>query len=143
MVNVARYDIVATGNSVTQCEQEYIRLLADKGVTTQEALPQTEVSGVIEEIRSAVLDGNTYYFLRLAGEKTFYRLSAAENETAVILNVGDTVTIHHEVREDASDILAGVSITLDKRGDGAPVPVLPAPSPAQPEPSAPAEAPTL
>ena len=143
MVNVARYDIVATGNSVTQCEQEYIRLLADKGVTTQEALPQTEVSGVIKEIRSAVLDGNTYYFLRLAGEKTFYRLSAAENETAVILNVGDTVTIHHEVREDASDILAGVSITLDKRGDGAPVPVLPAPSPAQPEPSAPAEAPTL
>ena len=135
MVNVARYDIVATGSSVTACEQQYIQLLAQKGVTSEEELPQTQVSGVIAEIRSAVLDGNTYYFLRLEGDETFYTVSAAQNPTAVILNVGDTVTIQHEIREGASDILSGSSVTLDRRGDGAAVPVVPSAVPALPQPS--------
>ena len=51
MVNVARYDIVATGSSVTQCEQEYIRMLSDKGVTQPEELPQTTASGSVAELR--------------------------------------------------------------------------------------------
>ena len=129
MVNVARYDIVATGNSVTACEQEYIRLLSDKGVTSQEELPQTEVSGVIAEIRSAVMDGNTYYFLRLEGDQVFYTVSATQNQIAVILNVGDTVTIQHELSDGTSDILSGTSVTLDRRGDGTAVPSVPSPSP--------------
>ncbi len=129
MVNVARYDIVATGNSVTACEQEYIRLLADKGVTSQEELPQTEVSGVIAEIRSAVMDGNSYYFLRLEGEQVFYTLSAAQNPIAVILNVGDTVTIQHELRDGSSDILAGTSVTVDRRASGESVPNIPETTP--------------
>ena len=57
MVNVAQYQIVATGGTVSQCEQEYIKLLSESGVTTTEELPQTEASGVIAEIRSAVLEG--------------------------------------------------------------------------------------
>ena len=69
MVNVARYDIVATADTVTACEQEYIRLLSDRGVTETEDLPQDEASGTVAEIRSAVLEGNTYYFIRLDGEE--------------------------------------------------------------------------
>ena len=86
MVNVAQYQIVATGATVSQCEQEYIQLLSESGVTETEDLPQTEASGTVAEIRSAVLEGNTYYFVRLEGEEVFYALSAADNTTAVILN---------------------------------------------------------
>ena len=98
MVNVAQYQIVATGDTVSACEQEYIRLLSERGVTQEEELPQTQASGVMAEIRSAVLDGNTYYFIRLEGEEVFYSVSAAQNrEVAVTLNVGDSVTIDHAV----------------------------------------------
>ena len=110
MVNVAQYQVVATGTTVSQCNQEYIRLLSDKGITQDEELPQTEASGVIAEIRSAVLDGNTYYFIRLEGEEVFYSLSASTNELAVILNVGDRVTIEHEAAEEEKPILDGYSI---------------------------------
>ena len=110
MVNVAQYQVVATGTTVSQCNQEYIRLLSDKGITQDEELPQTEASGVIAEIRSAVLDGNTYYFIRLEGEEVFYSLSASTNELAVILNVGDRVTIEHEATEEEKPILDGYSI---------------------------------
>ena len=110
MVNVAQYQVVATGSTVSQCNQEYIRLLSEKDITETEELPQTEASGVIAEIRSAVLEGNTYYFVRLEGEEVFYSLSAASNELAVILNVGDRVTIEHEATDEEKPILDGYSI---------------------------------
>ena len=77
MVNVAQYQIVATGATVSVCEQTYIQMLSDKGITTPEELPQTQADGKIAEIRTAVLDGNTYYFLRLEGDGLFYSISAA------------------------------------------------------------------
>ena len=115
MVNVARYDIVATADTVTACEQEYIRLLSDRGVTETEDLPQTEASGTVAEIRSAVLEGNTYYFIRLEGEEVFYALSAADNPTAVILNVGDQVTITHAASQEEASILDGYTLTVEGR----------------------------
>lgn len=124
MVNVEQYQIVATDTTVSGCEQKYISLLAEKGITLPEALPQTTASGVIAELRSAVLDGNTYYFIRLENEEIFYSISAAKNNVAVILNVGDTVTIEHAPAGEGvpSSILSGYSVTLNQKGDGAAVP---------------------
>ncbi|BDF68132.1 hypothetical protein CE91St43_21040 [Oscillospiraceae bacterium] len=124
MVNVEQYQIVATDTTVSGCEQKYISLLAEKGITLPEALPQTTASGVIAELRSAVLDGNTYYFIRLENEEVFYSISAAKNNVAVILNVGDTVTIEHAPAGEGapSSILSGYSVTLNQKGDGAAVP---------------------
>lgn len=113
MVNVAQYQLVATGNTVSQCEQEYIRMLTDKGLTQEEEVPQTTVQGTVAEIRSAVLDGNTYYYVRLEGQTVFYALSARDNQEAVILNVGDQVTIEHQVTEENAAITQGYSLTID------------------------------
>ena len=95
MVNVAQYQLVATGTTVSACEQSYIQMLRDKGVTQTEILPQTEARGKVAEIRTAVMDGNSYYFVRLEGEEVFYSLSAAQNRDVVTLNVGDRVTIEY------------------------------------------------
>ena len=113
MVNVAQYQIVATGATVSQCEQEYIQLMSQSGITQTEDLPQTEASGAVAEIRSAVLEGNTYYFIRLEGEQVFYALSAADNPLAVILNVGDRVTISHADSQEEAAILDGYTLTVE------------------------------
>ncbi len=93
MVNVAQYQLVATGTTVSECERQYIGMLSDKGITEQEEMPQGEVTGVIAEIRSAVVDGTTEYYIRLEGDWDFYSLSAAEAPLAILLNVGDEVKI--------------------------------------------------
>lgn len=117
MVNVAQYQLVATGASVSACEQTYIQMLADKGVTTPEELPKTQASGTIAEIRSAVLNGSTYYFLRLEGETVFYALSAAQDRQAVTLNIGDRITLDHALPgEEETDILDAYALTIDGRG---------------------------
>ncbi len=126
MVNVAQYQVVTVGPTVSQCEQEYIRQLAEKGITKTEQLPQTEAAGKAAEIRTAVLEGNTYYFIRLEGEEVFYSISAAQNREAVTLNVGDTVTIEHAVLSEGelTTFLEGYSLTITRR---APAPYVPAP----------------
>ena len=116
MVNVAQYQLVATGATVSACEQTYIQMLSDKGVTTPEELPKTQASGAIVEIRSAVLSGSTYYFLRLEGETVFYALSAAQDRQAVTLNIGDRITLDHALPgEEETDILDAYALTIDGR----------------------------
>ena len=114
MVNVQQYNIVETGSTVAECEANYRRALADSGLISDgdaEAVPsdQEEISGAIAEIRTAVLDGNSYYFLRLEGQDTFYAVNAAENPLAVILNAGDQVTIAYTAGEGGG-ILPGTSV---------------------------------
>ena len=121
MVNVAQYQVVTVASTVSQCEQEYIRQLSDKGITETEELPQTEAKGTVAEIRTAVLDGNTYYFIRLEGEEIFYSISAAKNREVVTLNVGDRVTVEHAVAAEGStsSILDGYSLTVEGRASQA------------------------
>ncbi len=95
MVNVQQYQVVATGDTVAECEQNYLAMLSQNGIVDGSAgLSGTEtVEGTIAEIRSAVLDGNSFYFIRLNGSELFYSISAIEEPLAVILNAGDRVAI--------------------------------------------------
>ena len=114
MVNVAQYQVVTVGPTVSQCEQEYIRQLAEKGITKTEQLPQTEAAGKAAEIRTAVLEGNTYYFIRLEGEEVFYSISAAQNRSAALLDVGNYVAIKYEILDENNNslILNAYNITI-------------------------------
>ena len=114
MVNVAQYQIVATGVTVAECESNYLKLLTQSGITTEEELPQTEVSGVVGEIRTMVVEGTTYFCIQLKGADVFYAISASKYPEVVTLNVGERVTIQHEmpVEGEAARLLDGYSITI-------------------------------
>ena len=112
MVNVSQYQIVATGGSVAECESNYRQMLArynliDPADTEPSASDQGEVTGVIADLRSAVMDGNTWYYLQLSDGTVYYTISAAAPE-AVILNVGDTVTVKYA--EGEGSILQAYSV---------------------------------
>ncbi len=117
MVNVAQYQVVATGTTVSACEQAYIRMLGDKGLSQPEQLPATQSKGTVAEIRTAVLEGTSYYFVRLEGSEIFYSVSAAQNRDVIALNVGDEVTIDHaQITDDMTGyILDAYSLTAAPR----------------------------
>ncbi len=117
MVNVSQYQIVATGTTVALCEQNYRTMLEQNGlIGEQDAVvdaPETEsVSGIVEEIRSAVLDGTTRYFIRLQGAAQYYCVSAADSVEAVILNAGDSVTLTY-AKDAAPGIIEGCRLTIE------------------------------
>lgn len=102
MVNVQQYQIVATGNTVSDCQQKYHQLLVENQILTDEDAKKTDpdvellhTSGKIDEIRSAAIDGNTIYYLRLENSKVYYTVSAKDYPMAVILNEGDSVEIYY------------------------------------------------
>lgn len=94
MVNVRQYNIVATGQTVMECEREYERLLTQNGITTTPARPDNEITGRVQDVRTAVLDGNSYYYFKLEGGDCWYVISASADQTAVIVSVGDRVSIY-------------------------------------------------
>ena len=102
MVNVSQYQIVATGASVMECEENYRAMLLKNSLISAEDAEagglgeMLEKRGVLAEIRSAVIDGNSYYYLRFEGEKDFsVRVSAADDPYAPLLDVGDRVTVRY------------------------------------------------
>ena len=111
MVNVSQYQIVATGTTVEECQTAYAELLMKNGITETPALPETEVetvTGAVAEIRSSVMDGDTWYFIRLENEQVYYLINGSEYPLATILNVGEMVTITYEVGN--AELMMGVSL---------------------------------
>jgi hypothetical protein len=96
MVNVSQYQIVATGTTVAACESDYISQLKSHNISIEGndvIIDQSDITGTIAEIRTAVLSGDSWYYIRLEGSDTFYAIAASADRNVVILNVGDTVTV--------------------------------------------------
>ena len=109
MVNVQQYQIVATGASVEECQSNYYKLLRQNKLDTGEApiLPADEdtVTGIVTALRSAVIDGTTMYYVTLDADNTVYCISAGEVEKAILLNVGDRITITYEPDSMRDDLI--------------------------------------
>ena len=99
MVNVSQYQIVATGATVAECETNYRQMLLNAKLIQPEdsALPEDQLAlteahtGTITDIRSAVMDGNTVYYLCIDG--AWYTGKAVDTPELILLNVGDVVTV--------------------------------------------------
>ena len=76
--------------------------------------------GTIAEIRTAVLDGDSWYYVRLDGADTFYAMAASKDRNVVILNVGDAVSIQISPEDSGNAIVNALSIST---GNAAPDPV--------------------
>lgn len=100
MVNVEQYRIVATGYTVEECKKNYIQLLSENSITEASMEEYTEKTSVISDIREAVIDGNTYYYLKLDDGK-YYSVKAKDYQEAITLNAGSSVTVKFSETENA------------------------------------------
>lgn len=106
MVNVEQSTVVGVGTSLAECTESYVAELQKNGVNVdvdvdsmgQEETPDApqnetvEVSGTVEEIRSVITGGETYFYIKLADNNAYYKVAVKDAERIVILNVGDSIT---------------------------------------------------
>jgi hypothetical protein len=106
MVNVEQSTVVGVGTSLAECTESYAAELEKNGVNVdvdvdsmgQEDIPDepneetVEVSGTVEEIRSTITGGETYFYIKLADNLSYYKVAVKDAEKIVILNVGDKIT---------------------------------------------------
>lgn len=108
MVNVQQYQIVATGYSLAECQENYHTLLLENGIIEDEPVISEESAqdivyststGMIVDIRQANIDGNTIFYLQLEGTDVYYTVSAKDYPITAILNIGDTITVSYQPQE--------------------------------------------
>lgn len=116
MVNVRQYQIVATGSTVAECEQNYKNLLVSKGIVSGDKIETDSIKGYVADIRTAVIEGNTVVYIKLADSDFYYSISAAESQTAVLLSVGDYVSISASEGEGSIRIAHGVDYASPEDG---------------------------
>ena len=113
MVNVQQYNIVAIGNSVDECVENYEELLLQNDIHVS-TLPGSEgsetLSARVEAVRSAVIDGNTLFYLSFEGEEGWYTISAADCPEAAVLSPGDRVTVTFTPGEEVLTPLASLEL---------------------------------
>ena len=114
MVNVKQYNVVAIpaeeNDDLASCVREYVKGLKalspsvvidfnyDKNnvgapAVDKEPAETDSVEGVVTDIRSAVISGNTYYYIELDNSGVYYYIAAELSNEVVLLNVGDRVTV--------------------------------------------------
>lgn len=99
MVNVQKYQIVAIGDTVRECERNYRELLRTNGIEAESGEAQSmSVSGTIESYASVVIDGNTHFYLCLSGLDAIFDFDMTNEELLGIIRYkeGDEVTIRYE-----------------------------------------------
>lgn len=51
------------------------------------------ITGVVEEIRTAIIGGESIYYIKIKDSDIYYSISASNSDDVIILNKGDTVVI--------------------------------------------------
>ncbi len=110
LINVAQYNnnkMGATGTDLSKCLASYVAALKSSGISvdiepgeipnSSEPDKPTEekltASGNITDIRTAVMGGESYYFIKLDSNEAYFSIAASTDKSVVILNKGDSVTV--------------------------------------------------
>lgn len=95
MVNIKKYQNVAIGDTVAECEKAYISLLKTNGISSGPVSVGEKQAGVIETIAPVVLEGNSHYYVVLSGKDMIFDVSVSEFPQIVRYKEGDSITLEY------------------------------------------------
>ena len=113
MVNVQQYNVVAIpageNDDLASAVSEYIKGLkalspsvvidinfdvsANKPSSGDPATGLANITGTVTDIRSTVVNGNTYFYIELDNSGVYYYVAADVADMVVLFNEGDTITV--------------------------------------------------
>ena len=95
MVNIQKYQNVAIGDTVSACQDAYIKLLNTSGITAGNTGDSKKMTGTIRRIAQSVLDGNSHFYLVLNNHEEIFDVPVQDFLQVVTLQEGDKVTVEY------------------------------------------------
>ena len=94
MIDIQRYQNVAVGDTVAECQKSYEALLATNGVDTGDSAPSDvkQAKGVIATMAQAVIEGNSHYYVTLQGNPSIYDFPLPGMLEIVAYSAGDEIS---------------------------------------------------
>ncbi|MBE6773407.1 MAG: CvpA family protein [Ruminococcaceae bacterium] len=115
MVNVQNYQVVSTGATIAECTKDYVDTLKmnnikidvdideiENATNSTDDKPENEETnlliqeGMVDDIRTAVIGGDSVYYISLSDDMGYFSIKAIDEESVVILNMGDIVKVFYE-----------------------------------------------
>ena len=108
MIDIQRYQNVAVGDTVLDCQKSYETLLATNGALTAADVADSatygETSGTIRTMAQAVIEGNTHYYITLEGQNAIYDFVLPGALPIVGYAVGDEIAFSYVESEPACTV---------------------------------------
>ncbi len=104
MVNVQKYQWVAIGDTVKECEKAYMTLLATNGISKineNQDIFET-ISGNITAIAPVVIEGNTHYYVALENSDQLFDIDMSDQNLIGIIRYqqGETIQLTYSPEEN-------------------------------------------
>ena len=108
MVNVQKYQIVAIGDTVSECESVYTDLMYENGIKEEEedVREVQTITAPITKIAQGVVEGNSHYYIMVEGSDDIFDVSVVDFIDIIRYNVGDQVTIEYKEGEKSNTVLS-------------------------------------
>jgi len=97
MVNVHKYQWVAIGDTIRECEKKYTELLDTNGIVSEKVNERKTVTGIITAISPVVLEGNTHFYICIEGNEDIFDIDMSEEELISIIKYheGDHISLEY------------------------------------------------
>ncbi len=112
MVNVQKYQWVAIGDTVKECEKSYMELLVTNGISegsTENDLYE-KITGKITVIAPIVINGNTHYYVALDNSDKLFDVNVTDTNLKDIIRYqeGDTAVLTYTSEESGLNTVIGI-----------------------------------
>ena len=96
MIDIQRYQNVAVGDTVAECQKNYETLLATNGTISTADISTSstfaEANGTIRTMATAVIEGNSHYYVMLEGDDAIYDFALPGTLPIVGYTIGDSIS---------------------------------------------------
>lgn len=107
MVNIEKYTIVAIGDTVTECEKDYISQLKSNNISTTDTNTLPTITGRIAKISEGVIDGNSHYYIMLENSNDIFDISVVDYIDILRYEIGDVIKLTY-TNNDKVNIVLGI-----------------------------------
>lgn len=106
MLNIQKYQNVAIGDTVQQCEKMYLKMIKGSGAAVAGENTK-KITGEIKRMAQGVIDGNTHYYIVLENhEDMIFDVPITDFLGIVKYDVGDRITINYNEEKPANSVVS-------------------------------------
>ena len=108
MLNIEKYQNVAIGDSVLQCESNYIKLLKDNGIVEEqqpEVKETKKVKDIISKIIPVVIDGNTHMYIMLSQSDSIYDVDVSKYVDIIRYSEGMEIMLEYTMDYQLNEVV--------------------------------------
>ncbi len=107
MVNIQKYQWVATGNTIKECEKAYNKLLKNNGISGAIDIDNKNASGRIKNLFPVNIEGNTHIYFALEGREEIFDVDMTNTDLLDIVKYqpGDMIRITYTEEEEPAKVI--------------------------------------